>query len=222
MTDDGTKPFKCRVQWSDRSIDTVLLTELLLRSELEVQWKYDPLWKGVLKKDLDWAVLEVEWDDGSRNIVDMKDVIPLNPREYVGQPVFWKEGNTAGEIFGTQAEAEPVDEIELAPAQVSATAEPPATPEQVRRAIEPDRASTEDAENIDPMREELDGDQESDAQDKASDGENSQSSCSVSSGEQSESEERTPTKFWSELAHTPIWDHAGYHFLSHISGRTCG
>ena len=188
MTDDRTKPFECRVQWSDRSIDTVSLTELLLPSELEVQWKHDPLWKGVLKNALDWAVLEVEWDDGSRNIVDVKDVIPLNPREYVGQPVLWKEDNTAGEIIGTQAEAEPVDEIELAPAQVLATAEPPATPEQVRQAMEPDTESTEDAENIDPMREELDGDQESDPDGGAGsygDGENSESSCSVSSGEES-------------------------------------
>ena len=104
MTDDGTKPFECRVQWSDRSIDTVLLTELLLPSELEVQWKHDPLWKGVLKNALDWAVLEVEWDDGSRNIVDIKDVIPLNPREYVGQPVFWREDSTAGKIISATAE----------------------------------------------------------------------------------------------------------------------
>ena len=163
MTDDGAKPFECRVQWSDRNIDTVLFTELLLPSELEVQWKHDPLWKGVVKNALDWVVLEVEWDDGSRNIVDIKDVIPLNPREYVGHPVFWKEYNTADETIGTQAEAETVDEIELALAQVSATAEPPATPEQVRQAIEPDTESTtEDAENIDPMREKLDGDQESD------------------------------------------------------------
>ena len=125
MTDDGTNPFESRVQWSDRSIDTVLLTELLLPSELEVQWKHDPQWKRVLKNALDWAVLEVEWDDGSQNIVDIKDVITLNPRDYVGQPVFWKEDITAGEIIGTQAEAEPVDEIELAPAQVSATVEPP-------------------------------------------------------------------------------------------------
>ena len=40
------------------------------------------------------------------------------------------------------------------------------------------------------MREELDGDQESDAQDTASNGENSESSCSVSSGEESRSEEK--------------------------------
>ena len=99
MADPGTEDFECSVKWTTGIIDTVLLTELILPFNLHLEWRHDSAWRGVLLRSIDWATLEVEWENNTTNIVEIEDVSPLNVSVFIGEEVYWKEDNTKGEII---------------------------------------------------------------------------------------------------------------------------
>ena len=69
------------------------MTELEYYSDVQIKikWKTDDTWRGVIHEIFDFATVEVKWQDGSNNIVDLKDLILAKPHEFVGKKVKWSE-----------------------------------------------------------------------------------------------------------------------------------
>ena len=104
MSETATEDFECHVKWNTGVIDTVLFTELILPLDLLLKWRADETWTGKLVKAHDWATLEVEWQDGTKNIVEIKDVYPTNTADFIGKKVIWSPDGTEGIIFDHNAE----------------------------------------------------------------------------------------------------------------------
>ena len=98
MSETETEDFECHVKGTTGVIDIVLFTELILPLDLWI-WKADEAWTGKLVTAHDWATLEVEWQDGTKNIVEIKDVRPTNTSDFIGLKVVWRPDGTEGVIF---------------------------------------------------------------------------------------------------------------------------
>ena len=99
MSETETEDFECHVKWTTGVIDIVLYTELILPLDLLLQWKADEALTGKLVTAHDWATLEVEWQDGTKNIVEIKDVRPTNTSDFIGLKVVWRPDGTEAVIF---------------------------------------------------------------------------------------------------------------------------
>ena len=84
-------------QWQQRYS---LFTDLEFNLDLFVAYRADTNWVGQITNIYDWNDVEVLWyNDNSKNTVRLRDIVPLNPNEFVNERVAWRDDrNIVGRI----------------------------------------------------------------------------------------------------------------------------
>ncbi len=88
MNSDNRMAFNVDVMWEDGTRETATITDLMVGTQIFVQWKYDDSWNGVIEKTFDRTTVEVSWNnDGTKNNVSLRNLMFVNPSEFMSKPV---------------------------------------------------------------------------------------------------------------------------------------
>ena len=78
--------------WYDGDQDRVLITHLLVDIPISVEWKHDFTWTGNIETIIDCFDVEVSWfNNGTTNIVSIRELQFLNPEDFINAETFWRE-----------------------------------------------------------------------------------------------------------------------------------